>query len=74
MVKEHKTPSPLDTFPGVKVGDDEANGPAVFAGERLAIVFEREKDVGTQKIVQRDIGGVAFFGEDENEFGAWLSR
>ena len=54
------------------MGNDEADGSTVIGGERGAVMFEGEKYVRTLEILQGDVGGVALFGEDENEFSAGL--
>lgn len=37
-------------------------------------MFESEEDVGLQKVTERDVGGVAFFGEHKYEFRAGFQR
>jgi hypothetical protein len=64
VVEEREAANPLDGFPGVEMRNDQAAGAAVFGGERLAIMIESKEHVGMEEIGERDVGGVAFFGED----------
>jgi len=72
VVEQREAANPLDGFPCVEVRNDEPAGSTVFGGDRLAIVVEGEKDVQAEEIVERNVGGVAFFGEDENVLGLRL--
>ena len=49
---------------------NETNGAAMIGGKRLAVVFESKENIGTSEVLQRDVGCVALFRKDENEFGA----
>ena len=67
VVEKCEAANPLDGFPGIKMGDDEAAGAAVLGGERLAIVIESEQDVGMEQIGEWNVGGVTFFGQNDTK-------
>jgi hypothetical protein len=58
------------------VWNDQADRAAVFGGKWQAIVVEREQNIGTLQVFERDVCGVAFFGENENvfHFGVWFDE
>jgi hypothetical protein len=53
--------------------NDEAKRAPVFSAERLTIMFESKEHIRTQEIVEGDVGGIAFLGEDEDKFRSRLA-
>ena len=43
-VEKLESTNPFDAFPGVEMRDDQAQGAAMFASERFAVVLEREEN------------------------------
>ena len=66
-LEDFETAYPLHAFPRVEVRNNEAEGTPMVGGERLAIVFKGEEDVGTQEVSKRNVGSVALLGEEESE-------
>ena len=69
FAEKQEAADPLDGFPGIKMRDDEAKRATMLGAERFAVVGVREKNIGASEVGERDVGGVALFGEDEGVLG-----
>src|ERR1700745_843022 len=76
FVEQNKTANPLDAFPGVEMGEDEADRAAMLGGEWSAIVVECEQNMRALHIFEWNVCGIFFFGEQQNVFGFgfWLDQ
>ena len=72
VVEEFQAADPLYAFPGVEIGDDQAQRVAVIGGEGFAIVFEGEEGGGTEEVGEGNVGGVAVLGFDHDVGGGGL--
>ncbi len=64
VVEKDESAYPLDAFPSIEMRNDEAKRAAMLAGERLAVMLEREENIGLQQIFEWHVGGVAFFARE----------
>src|SRR5215472_12617748 len=63
---------PFGTLPELPVRNDDAHGPAMFAGQRFSFPAVRQQHVGLGEDVELHIGGVAVVGVENDVARFWL--